>query len=203
MSVCEFIPYSLNVKINNRMKIHEIKTPSLFFVHDLLAGKEVTKSCRKLADLSDIFQDKSAFDKMPSETLLYEVYSYIPTQEDSCGALNFGLTRISPGKVGQEYFMTKGHFHAQDSCAEYYWGIEGEGVLILMDRQRNTWGENMFPGSLHYIPGGVAHRVANTGNKVLSFGACWPSNAGHNYAEIAERGFSARLFDMDGMPQLI
>ena len=35
-------------------------------------------------------------------------------------------------------------------------------MLILMDRERNTWAERMMPGSLHYIPGGVAHRVANT-----------------------------------------
>ena len=35
--------------------------------------------------------------------------------------------------------------------------------------------------------GGVAHRVANTGNSVLSFAACWPSDAGHNYEEIANK----------------
>ena len=55
---------------------------------------------------------------------------------------------------------------------------------------------------LHYIPGGVAHRVANTGNSVLSFAACWPSDAGHNYEEIANKGFSARLVEVDGTPKL-
>ena len=79
---------------------------------------------------------------------------------------------------------------------------EGEGMLILMDRERNTWAERMMPGSLHYIPGGVAHRVANTGNSVLSFAACWPSDAGHNYEEIANKGFSARLVEVDGTPKL-
>ena len=76
------------------------------------------------------------------------------------------------------------------------------GMLILMDRERNTWAERMMPGSLHYIPGGVAHRVANTGNSVLSFAACWPSDAGHNYEEIANKGFSARLVEVDGTPKL-
>ena len=59
-----------------------------------------------------------------------------------------------------------------------------------------------MPGSLHYIPGGVAHRVANTGNSVLSFAACWPSDAGHNYEEIANKGFSARLVEVNGTPKL-
>jgi hypothetical protein len=34
--------------------------------------------------------------------------------------------------------MTKGHFHAIENRAEYYWGIEGEGILLLMDKKRNT-----------------------------------------------------------------
>ena len=75
-------------------------------------------------------------------------------------------------------------------------------MLILMDRERNTWAERMMPGSLHYILGGVAHRVANTGNSVLSFAACWPSDAGHNYEEIANKGFSARLVEVNGTPKL-
>ena len=107
------------------------------------------------------------------------------------------------GKVGNEYFMTKGHFHANIDRAEFYWGLEGEGMLILMDQLRRVWAERIFPGSLHYIPGGVAHRMANTGNTLFSFAACWPSDAGHNYREIADHGFAARLLEVDGKPQLI
>lgn len=186
------------------MKTAEIIVPPLLFIRDLLLGDEVTKSSRKLSDMKGAFQDVNSYESMDMNTLLYDVSSYIPARSEGLeGALNFGITRIYPGKVGQEYFMTKGHFHAKDNRAEYYWGIEGEGVLILMDRKRNAWGEKMFPGSLHYIPGGVAHRVANSGNKVLSFGACWPSDAGHDYEEIARNGFSVRLMDVDGTPQLI
>ncbi len=115
----------------------------------------------------------------------------------------FGITYLYPGKVGNEYMMTKGHYHANVDRAEFYWGLEGEGMLILMDGQRNVWAEHVFPGSLHYIPGGVAHRMANTGSSLFSFAACWPSDAGHNYAEIAENGFSARLMEVNGVPHLI
>lgn len=200
------------------MKTREINMSPLLFIHDLLVGDQVTKNSRILADLKGVFQDEQSYEAMDSKTLLYEVYSYLPVADGAtgtdgvagatgttglAGALNFGITHLYPGKVGQEYFMTKGHFHAQDDRAEYYWGIEGEGVLILMDHQRNIWGEKVFPGSLHYIPGGIAHRVANTGHKVLSFGACWPSDAGHNYEDIARNGFSARLMEVEGTPQLL
>lgn len=186
------------------MKTPKIIVPPLLFVHDLLLGQEVMKISRKLSDLKNLFADSGSYESMDADTLLYEVFSYNPAQDNAVnGILNFGVTHIYPGKVGQEYFMTKGHFHAQDDRTEYYWGIEGEGVLILMDRKRRAWGEKMFPGSLHYIPGGVAHRVANTANKPLSFAACWPSDAGHDYEEIAQKGFSVRLMNINGIPQLI
>jgi glucose-6-phosphate isomerase len=184
------------------MDTHTIKMPSLFFSGNLLTGEEVVKSCRTLGDLSGVFEDDTAFALLSAETLVYEVYSHLPVSEGTPGGLYFGLTKLYPGKVGREYFMTKGHFHRQADRTEYYWCLEGEGALILMDGNRKVWAEKMFPGSLHHIPGGVAHRVANTGHQVLSFAASWPSDAGHNYESIALDGFSARLTEMDGSPQL-
>ena len=184
------------------MKHKAILSPGLFFIGDELKGENVSKSQRTLGDLAGIFEDQAAYGRMPAEQLAYEVYSYLPEREGTPGGLYFGITRLYPGKVGNEYFMTKGHFHRLEDRAEYYWGLEGEGMLILMDRERNTWAERMAPGSLHYIPGGVAHRVANTGSGILSFAACWPSDAGHNYEEIANEGFSARLIEENGTPKL-
>lgn len=114
-----------------------------------------------------------------------------------------GITYLMPGKVGNEYFMTKGHFHSNIDRAEFYWGVEGEGMLIFMNEKREVWAERMYPGSLHYIPGGVAHRVANVGNDMLIFAASWPSDAGHNYETIAKYGFARRLKEIDGKPKLI
>jgi glucose-6-phosphate isomerase, archaeal len=61
----------------------------------------------------------------------------------------------------------------------------------------------MSPGSLHYIEGQHAHRVANTGDSPLIFWACWPSDAGYDYATIAERGFGSRLIAKDGIPEFV
>ena len=61
----------------------------------------------------------------------------------------------------------------------------------------------MFPGSLHYIPGITAHRIVNTGNRILSFGACWPTDAGYNYDVIIKKGFSKRVKEVNSKPILV
>ncbi len=168
-----------------------------------LSGKTVTKTTRRIQDLSDFFDDEAARRRMKPDQILYEVEAYLPVAQGLEGGLFFGRTILYPGCVGQEYFMTKGHLHEKADRGEYYWGLEGEGMLILMDAQRSTWAERMFPGSLHYIPAHVVHRSANIGAIPLIFGACWPSDAGHNYDIVQSEGFSARLMDVDGRPQLI
>jgi len=168
-----------------------------------MKGKPVTYQQRVLSAIAGIFLDQAAMKLIPSETPVYSVQAWLPVEESTPGGLFFGVSTIMPGKVGNEYFMTKGHFHAQSDRAEFYWGVKGKGMLILMDRDRNTWAEKVYPGSLHYIGGEIAHRLANTGNENLIVGACWPSDAGHDYAEIAANGFSARLFDVGGKPVLV
>lgn len=185
------------------MKTDSINIPQVFFTNNCLTGEAVIKSTRLLKDLDGVFQDKAAFDLMDKNTVIYQVSSYMPVKELTPGGLFMGITTLFPGKVGQEYYMTKGHFHANSDRAEFYWGVEGEGILILMDEQRNVWAERMFPGSLHYIPGKVAHRVANIGYRKLVFSACWPSDAGHDYGTIATQGFARRLMDINGVPTLL
>lgn len=168
-----------------------------------LKGLNVIKSEKVLKDLKEIFEDEITFKKMNPNTLVYKVQINAQEKEGKEGGLFFGTSCVYPGKVGDEYFMTKGHFHLKSDTSEYYWCIEGKGMLILMDEGRNCYVEKMFKGSLHYIPGKVAHRIANTGEKILTVGACWPSDAGHDYVSIMKRGFSARLKDVNCVPTLI
>lgn len=184
------------------MNTTNIFLADVFFTNNYLAGEKVAKSTRILADLKGIFQDEEAFDKLDKDQVIYNVSSYLPVPENTPGGLFMGITTIYPGKVGNEYFMTKGHFHSNSDRAEFYWGVEGEGMLILMDEHRNVWAQRMFPGSLHYIPGRIAHRVANTGYQKLVFSACWPSDAGHNYETIAIDGFARCLMEVNGVPTL-
>lgn len=167
-----------------------------------LDGQGIDRINRKIKDLGDIFSDKNAYAKMDADTIVYEVESYFPVQQNTEGGLFYGITNILPGTVGKEYFMTKGHFHRIKNRGEIYTTIEGEGMLILMDEQRNTWTEKMHPGSVHYIPGFIAHRTANTGDGILSFWAVWPADAGHDYESISLHGFSKILVKGPNGPEL-
>jgi glucose-6-phosphate isomerase, archaeal len=180
------------------------QSPVLINLTDFrLKGSPIINQHRKLKDLKGIFLDERAFLEMDSEQTIYMVQAWLPVKEGTPGGLFFGTTNLMSGKVGDEYFMTKGHFHTISDRTELYWGVQGKGMLILMDRNRRTWAEEMFPGSLHHIPPHVAHRVANTDNTTLIFSACWPSDAGHDYEEIARNDFSARLVEKYRKPKLV
>lgn len=168
-----------------------------------ISGKSVINPIKRLKDLQNIFEDEEAFLSFDAEKIIYEVQAFLPVEEGKEGGLFYGKTIIHPGKIGDEYFMTKGHFHQKANRAEFYWGIQGEGMLLLMDSDRNCWAEKMYAGSLHYIDEFIAHRTINTGKTPLIFGACWPSDAGHNYQEIMDKGFSARVKEVDGKAKLI
>jgi glucose-6-phosphate isomerase len=163
------------------------------FATGLIHGAPVVDDTRTLKDLVGVFEDEKSFNSMDPAIVVYSVSSVFPVSQGVEGGLFYGTTSIRSGSVGGEYFMTKGHFHSKIDTAEFYWGIRGEGILLLMDEDRSIRAEKVIPGSLHYIPGRTAHRMVNTGDEVFVFGACWPSDAGHNYGKIHQEGFSARV----------
>ena len=169
----------------------------------LLPNAEVRETVKTLGQLEKIFRNEDARRKMDPDTVVYRVQAWCPVAEGTEGAQFWGTTVVEPGHVDSEYFMTHGHFHRKRERTEYYATIQGEGALILMDETRKTWMEAMSPGSLHFIPPNVAHRVANSGQVPLRFVACWPSDAGHDYDVIRRFGFGARMLSLNGKPSLV
>jgi glucose-6-phosphate isomerase len=168
-----------------------------------LSGVPVQRSTKHLSQIRNLFFDQESAAALDPETIIYRIEYWLPVEEGTPGGLFWGTTVIEPGKVGDEFFMTHGHFHANRDRAEFYATVRGQGALILMDESGQTRLEAMLPGSLHYIPGRVAHRVANTGKNELTFIGCWPSDAGHDYDVIRHKGFGARLRALNGAPVLI
>ena len=107
------------------------------------------------------------------------------------GGLFFGVSHVNPGKIGNEFNFTKGHFHQSIDTGEYYWGIKGHGLLILHDLNAEEHVEEVVPGRVLYIPGKVAHQLVNIGDDVLSVGAVWQSISGHQY--FKSNIFSTRI----------
>lgn len=159
---------------------------------------------RRLSDLRGCFADKAAFDAALARDnpVIYGVSSVEPASGD--GQLHYGLGVLYPGKIGDEYYMTKGHLHAHRPAAEIYIGLSGEGAMLLEDE---TTGEcRLVPlraNSVVYVPGHTAHRTINTGGSPLVYIGVYPSNAGHDYAAIAKNNFAHVVVrGPDGLPSL-
>lgn len=165
--------------------------PILDFATGKLGGAELVEKSTTLADLQGLFADLHAEAALSPDTRLYRV-AMLPGNGGE-GDLNMGVTYLEAGRVGQEFFMTRGHIHARAEQAEYYFGLCGRGLLLLQDMAGVCRLEQVFAGSVHHIPGHVAHRLVNTGETQLSALAVWPAIAGHDYRLMAERGFSLRV----------
>lgn len=163
-----------------------------------------TRVQRFLADLRGCFADVAAYEAAlaAGNPLVYTVASFEPGHGE--GDLHYGIGCIQPGRVGDEYFMTKGHFHAWRPAAEFYFGLAGEGVMLLEDERT---GESrlieLHPHTAVYVPGYTAHRTINVGSDPLTYLGVYPARAGHDYGAIATRNFQCVVVAREGRPILL
>lgn len=155
---------------------------------------QAAQSQRTLGELAPIFANAI----QDPEQVVYETHG-CPGEVEGPPRLLYATTILQPGDVSGEFYMTRGHFHSDPDRGELMWTLRGTGALILMDRDRTTWMEEMTVGSTHDIDGRHAHRVANTGDEPLVFLVAWMSDCGHDYASIKESGFGKRLFRDHGL----
>ena len=159
---------------------------------------------RHLSAMKGQFFDQQAFEEMvvKGDPLLYEVYEI--ARPDVPGELRHGVSVIHPGKVGHEYFMTKGHYHAVLDTSEIYHCVSGDGVMV-METPEGEWAvEEMHPGVVVYVPPRWAHRSVNINlerDLVMLF--VYPANAGHDYGSIEHQGLRKLILDQDGGYEIV
>lgn len=166
----------------------------------LSGGREVV---RTLSQLKGAFADESAYAAAlaAGDPVLYRVVAVEPA--NGAGDLHYGLGTLFPGKVGKEYYLTKGHLHRTREAAEVYLGLSGEGMMLLEDEQTGESRlEPLGAGKIVYVPGYTAHRTMNVGTEPLTYFGIYPANAGHDYGAIAERNFLKILVEEGGQPVL-
>jgi len=149
---------------------------------------------RRLSDMQGMFADEKArleLQARQGDSLVYAVYvAEIP---ETASHLPHSTTVIQPGRVGDEFFMTRGHFHAVRDRAEVYLGLAGQGCMLTQTDEGETRLFDMRPGTLVYVPPFWAHRTINTGSEPFAFLCVWPGDAGHDYGTIETRGFAKIL----------
>src|SRR5262245_22543237 len=94
----------------------------------ILKGEAVQQSTKTVGQLHGLFRDEAARQRLNADTLVYSVQFWRPVPEGTEGGLFWGTTIVEPGKVGNEYFMTQGHFHSARNRAEYYATLQGQGA---------------------------------------------------------------------------
>jgi len=132
------------------------------------------------------------------DPVVYDI-RYHPFQT-STSDMALGVSTIYPGKVGDEYHMTKGHFHVRMDQPEIYFCVRGTGFLLMESKEGDFQVAEWRPGTITHIPPQYAHRVVNTGPEPLIWVASYHLAAGHDYEPIIARGFAKIVVEKDGQP---
>ena len=150
------------------------------------------------------YADPAALERLiadQDDPIHYETFEKNVPEE--YGQLLLCISKLEPGLVGHECFMTKGHYHTVIETAEIYLCIRGEGYMLMKtppgaSGASRCVAEPMARHRLVYVPPYWAHRSVNTGSEPLISLCIYPGEAGHNYGDIETEGFPRRICRIDG-----
>lgn len=150
---------------------------------------------KRLADLEGLYEDAAAHARATAELqnpLVYAVEDFRPG--DHAGDLIYGITRMSPGLIGEEFYLTRGHIHARADRPEIYYGQQGQGLMQLESPDGETRIVEIGPQTICYVPPYWIHRSVNVGDEDLVMVFAYPSDSGQDYGIIeAANGMRHRV----------
>ena len=153
---------------------------------------------RRASDMRGYYADEEALEHLiasEDDPIHYETFeSSVP---EECGHVKFCISKLYQGVVGDECFMTKGHYHTVIRTAEIYLCLKGRGFMMMKLSDGACRWEEFVPGRMVYVPPYWAHRSINTGDEPLISLCVYPGEAGHNYGDIETHGFPKRVFKRD------
>lgn len=144
---------------------------------------------KKLKELQGLYADTAAFAAAASrqgEQVVYRVTDQRPPVAP--GDLIFGVTHMEPGRIGDEFYMTRGHIHARANRPETYVGEAGEGLMLMESPEGEIRIIEIGPKIVCYVPPYWIHRSINTGAVPFVMSFCYPADAGQDYQVIERSG---------------
>lgn len=176
-----------------------LREPGVCLV-DVSAGElkgATNRYTKTLADLAGLYEDEAAFEaarKQLGDTVVYEVTDYKPSAD--AGDMIIGVTRMIPGRIGREYFLTRGHIHANANRPEMYYGESGHGIMLLESPDGEIRTVEIKPRTMCYVPPYWIHRSVNVGADELVMTFAYPADSGQDYDIIAKAGgMRSRIVD--------
>ena len=153
---------------------------------------------RRASDMRGYYADAAALEAIikDGDPVHYEVFEKVIPEE--YGHLLLCISKLYPGNVGGECFMTKGHYHTVAGTGEVYLCVKGEGYMVMKTTDGRMAAEKMVRNRMVYVPPFWAHRSVNTGDEPLISFCVYPADAGHNYGDIEKEGFPQRVMKRGG-----
>lgn len=159
---------------------------------------------RYLSNMNGQYLDQEAYQAKlaQDDILLYQVYELKRPEIE--GELLHGISIVHPGKIGNEYCMTKGHYHTVLDTAEIYYILRGIGFMVMETPEGDYSVEELTSGRVLYVPPRWAHRSVNiSSDQDLVMFFVYPGNAGHDYGTIETQGFRKLVVEKDGKPEIV
>lgn len=155
---------------------------------------------KRLADMSGVYRDEAAWRASIAERGADDLVYWVDDHRyrESPGALIVGTSTLLPGRVGQEYAVTRGHLHAIADRAELYHCLSGRGVLLLETVDGRSEAIELTPGRAVNVPAHWLHRSVNVGDEPFVTLFCYAADAGQDYGIISEAGGMKSIVVADG-----
>ena len=187
------------------MSTPTLNVPATVTAFDLTTGLAPSREPlrRRLSAMADMYADADAVAAAlaAGDPLVYEFYDMgVPS---TSGDVAYGTSVVAPGKVGDEYYMTKGHFHTVLDTAEIYFCLAGRGYMLMENPEGDVQWAEFVPGQGVYVPRRYAHRSINTDTVPLITFFAFPGHAGHDYGTIEQKGFRKLCVERDGAPSFV
>jgi glucose-6-phosphate isomerase len=162
-------------------------TPSVHHVsarEGTLSGR-TNRYEKRLSELAGLYADAKAYQAAlrAGDRVVYAVEDYRPS--GASGDICFGVTHMQPGRIGAEYFMTRGHIHAVANRPETYRGEAGRGVMLMESPDGQVVALDLTPSATVYVPPFWIHRSVNVGEGPLVMTFVYPADSGQDYGIIA------------------
>jgi glucose-6-phosphate isomerase len=154
---------------------------------------------KRLADLEELYEDANAHAELTARLanpVVYDVEDFRPG--DRAGDMIYGVTRMSPGRIGDEFYLTRGHIHAKADRPEIYYGQSGKGLMQLESPEGETRIVEIGPLTICYVPPYWIHRSINVGDADLVMVFAYPSDSGQDYGIIAASNGMRHRVKSDG-----
>jgi glucose-6-phosphate isomerase len=154
---------------------------------------------KHIDDLGGIYFDEESFQQIAEsrgEEIAYRVNELRFTEQGN--DLITGISVLNPGKVGSEFFMTRGHLHQRGDRSETYYCLSGHGILLMETLEGKVEAAEMRPGSLVYVPPFWLHRSVNVGSAIFATLFSYPADAGQNFEIVRKAGGFKLLVVADG-----